>query len=505
MADDRPTLADDLETLHAMGYTQELKRGLGGFSNFALSFSIICILAGGVTSFHLGICGAGGASIGLGWPIVSLFTLAVAATMAQLASALPTSGGLYHWASILGGRGWGWATAWFNLAGLIAAVSAINVGMWMFVSGSIGPLLGWQSGGSPVVQGLAVALITGSQAALNHLGIRLTSRLTDMSGILILVVFLALTVLMLGYAPAWPWSRLWTFTNYGGAAGLNVWPASPSVIRLFILGFLLPAYTLTGFDASAHAAEETIGASRSVPRGILQSVLVASLAGWALLASVVVAVPDLSQIAKTGPRAFPASLEAVLPGPLALTLELGIAVAMYGCGLGAVTSASRMAFAFARDGGLPGSRWIKRVSPRFQTPGVSISLISAFAVIFTLWAPFYATITAVCVIFLFASYVLPTALGAFAYRRSWTIKGPFDLGRAFRPLAVVAVLGCLALVGIAIQPPNEMSANIVGFTLVFMVLFWFLVERRRFAGPPILQDGQARSLGITSPATSVKR
>ena len=477
-------MLDDVRTLHAMGYEQELKRGLGGFSNFALSFSIICILAGGVTSFHLGLCGAGGASIGLGWPLVSLFTLAVAATMAQLASAFPTSGGLYHWASILGGRGWGWATAWFNLAGLITAVSAINVGAWTFALGSIGPLLGFEATPSATSQAIAVGLITASQATLNHLGIRLTARLTDLSGYLILAVSLALTVAMLAFAPDLDPARLITFTNFSGSAGPGVWPRSESILRLFALGFLLPAYTLTGFDASAHASEETIDAARVVPQGIVRSVLVSALAGWVMLSSVVLAIPDLGEIAARGDRAFPSALEAVLPRPLAAMLEVGIVLAMYGCGLGAVTSASRMAFAFARDGGLPASRVFKRVGTRFRTPAAAIWLVATVAWLFTTWARFYSTITAVCIIFLFVSYVLPTALGALAYGRTWTRMGPFHLGRWFRPLAAVGVLGCSGLIAIGVQPPNESSTRVVGGTLVVMTLAWFGVERGRFAGPP---------------------
>ena len=484
----RDVIAEDVETLHAMGYEQELRRGLGGFSNFALSFSIICILAGGVTSFHLGLCGAGGASIGLGWPVVSLFTLAVSATMAQLSSAFPTSGGLYHWASILGGKGWGWATAWFNLAGLITAVAAINVGAWTFVLGSIGPLLGFEADPSSTSQASAVALITASQATLNHLGIRLTARLTDLSGYLILVVSMGLTAAMLAFAGDLDPSRLVTFTNFSGEVGGGVWPRSDSLLRLFALGFLLPAYTLTGFDASAHAAEETIGAARAVPRGILRSVLVSALAGWVMLMGVVLAIPDLREIAGRGDRAFPSALEAVLPRGLAATLEVGIALAMYGCGLGAVTSASRMAFAFARDGGLPGSRLFKRVGTRTRTPAASIWLVATVAWLFTLWARFYSTITAVCIIFLFVSYVLPTALGALAYGRSWTRMGPFHLGRWFRPLAAVGVLGCSGLIAIGVQPPNDSSTSIVGGTVAVMVLAWFGSERRRFAGPPHLGE-----------------
>src|SRR4051812_21165955 len=96
---------EDARILNRLGYAQELRRGMGGFSNYAIALSAICILAGGVTSFHLGFCSVGGAAIGIGWPLVSLFSLVVAMTMGQIASAFPTAGGLYHWSSILGGRG----------------------------------------------------------------------------------------------------------------------------------------------------------------------------------------------------------------------------------------------------------------------------------------------------------------------------------------------------------------------------------------------------------------
>src|SRR5216684_3102056 len=158
-------IAQDVETLHRLGYGQELLRRMSGFSNYAISLSIICILAGGITSFHVGFCSVGGASIGLGWPLASLLALAFAATMGQLASAFPTAGGLYHWASILGGRGWGWATAWFNLAGLVIVLAAINVGTFQFLLGPVGPLVGYdpqlvQVSTHYLVQLAAVVLIT---------------------------------------------------------------------------------------------------------------------------------------------------------------------------------------------------------------------------------------------------------------------------------------------------------------------------------------------------------
>src|SRR3954470_14648277 len=137
-----PPTSEDEKLLHSMGYAQELLRRMSGFSNFAISFSIICILAGGITSLQLGVSAVGGAAAGIVWPLGVGFCLLVALCMAQIASAFPTAGGLYHWSSILGGRGWGWATAWFNLGGLVLVTAAVNVGAYGLFTGFIGPMIG---------------------------------------------------------------------------------------------------------------------------------------------------------------------------------------------------------------------------------------------------------------------------------------------------------------------------------------------------------------------------
>ncbi|MEP7124774.1 MAG: amino acid permease [Byssovorax sp.] len=484
---------DDESTLHALGYAQELLRRMSGFSNFAISLSIICILAGGVTSFQVGYGSVGGASIGLGWPLSCLFSLVVAATMAQIASAFPTAGGLYHWASILGGRGFGWITAWFNLLGLVTVLAAINVGTYLFVVGSLGKLLGLGLDPAALGPGRAAALqagcvvaITGSQALVNHLGIGITSRLTDFSGYWILGVAAVLTAALLFFAPHLDVARLWTFVNNSGVRGGKTWPETPSLGWLFLLGFLLPAYTITGFDASAHTSEETVSASINVPRGIVRSVLVSSLFGWIMLSAVVLAAPDPTAAAAAGDSAFTLIVGSVLPRGLSIALFAGIALAQYLCGLATVTSASRMAFAFARDGGLPFSKHLRHVSPRFRTPAAAVWSTAVLSVAFTLYARVYSTIAAVCVIFLYLSYALPTALGFFAHGRSWTKMGPFTLGRWYRPLAAIAVIGCLGLVVIGVQPPNDLALWIVLGCLGTATVIWFGIERRRFAGPPVV-------------------
>src|SRR2546425_887544 len=120
-------IRQDVLDLHRLGYAQQLFREMGGFSNFAISFSIISVLTGAILLFGYGLRLAGPIVNSVGWPLVSLFTLAVAASMAELASAYPTAGGLYFWAHRLGGRGWGWLTAWLNKIGQGALTPRINV------------------------------------------------------------------------------------------------------------------------------------------------------------------------------------------------------------------------------------------------------------------------------------------------------------------------------------------------------------------------------------------
>ncbi len=492
-----PPPSDDERQLARLGYRQELHRGLGAFSNFALSLSIICILAGGVTSFHVGLCSVGGAAIGIGWPLCCLFSLVVALTMAQVASAFPTSGGLYHWSALLGGRRWGWVTAWFNLAGLVTVLAAINVGAYEFGVSSLGKRLGYDPARLGIWQVPAqtafVLLITFAQAFVNHRGIRLTARLTDFSGWWILLVASVLTVAVLAAAPSWDLARLVRFDNFSGlpAEPKPVWPKTDSLFQLFCLGLLLPAYTITGFDASAHAAEETVRAAERVPRGIVRSVLVSGLFGWLMLCGMVLAAPDLRQAASQGGDAFVWVLEETLPGWLAAALEAGILLAQLLCGLATVTSASRMLYAFARDGGVPFSAILRAVNPTFRTPVAAIWTVALAAVAFTVYSPVYQTITAICAILLYVSYVLPTLLGLAAYGRWWRTLGPWQLGGWYRPLALAALVGCVTLLVIGVLADLLTLFTLAGFVvlLALLALPW-LLRGTPFPGPPADLSGK---------------
>jgi amino acid transporter len=455
---------------------------LNGFGNFAIAMSTICILAGGITSFHVGLCSVGGAAVGLGWPLGCLCSLIVALTMAEIASAFPRAGGPYQWAAELGGSGWGWVAGCFNLAGLVTALAAVNVGFCRFVVDSMRRALDFEPQTLPLLVAGAASVVTLSQALINHYGMRLTSRLTNLSGFLIVIVAALLT----GSLLILPWlqgrvpdpSRLIAFQDYSGAAGGDVFPSTGNIAWLFCLGLLLPAYTITGFDVSAQTAEETFAPEWHVPRGIVRAVLISGAAGWIMLAAVVLAAPSLDAAAAAGDQSFLWILREVVPQrPLRLLLYVGIDIAQYICGLATLTAASRLTWALARDRGLPCSRWLRRIGSH-RVPSVAIWTVGIVAVLFALFVP-YTAIAAVCATFLYIAYVLPTTWGLLKYGR-WPSRGPWHLGRWYRPLAVACVLVCALLIAISMQPPNEIAVWVVGVMVAGLLGLWFGWMRHRF-------------------------
>ncbi|MBX5157728.1 MULTISPECIES: amino acid permease [unclassified Rhizobium] len=501
----------DVHILHSMGYAQELERRMSSFSNFAVSFSIICILSGGINSLAQATSGAGGAAIGIGWPLGCFVSLVFAIAMAQISSAYPTAGGLYHWGSILGNRFTGWLTAWFNLLGLVTVLGAINVGTYYFFMGSFGTTyLGLTD--TTTVRIIFLVIITGAQALVNHMGIGLTAKLTDFSGYLIFASSIALAVVCLAAAPSYEVGRLFTFANYSGEAGGNVWPAT-SGTWVFLLGLLLPIYTITGYDASAHTSEETVKAAESVPRGMVASVLWSALFGYIMLCAFVLMLPNMDDAAKQGWNVFFWAMDSQVNPIVKDILYFAILVSQWLCGLATVTSVSRMIFAFSRDGGLPASKALSKVSPQYRTPVAAIWTGSILSVLFV-WGsslvsigdtPVYTIVVACTVIFLFFSFAIPITLGLFAWGTSkWDKMGPWNLGEGvFKLFAVLTVIAMILIFVLGIQPPNEWALYItVGFLLVTAIV-WFGFESRRFKGPPIGAEVAKRQAEIAAAEAAV--
>ncbi len=503
---------EDIKVLHGMGYAQELSRSMSKFSNFAISFSIICILSGGINSFAQAISSVGGAGAGIGWIVGCLLSGMFALAMAQIASAFPTAGGLYHWASILGGRFWGWLTAWLNLLGLITVLGAINIGTAYFFAGTFGGLIGFTGTDMQVV--VFVAVITAIQALFNHLGIKVTTMLTDISGYIIFATTAVLVLACLYFAPAIDISRLWTFTNYSGDAGGGVFPASDNLGYLFLLCLLLPVYTITGYDASAHTSEETKNAATSVPKGIVSAVFWSSIVGWVMICSITLAIPDMAVAAGQGWGMFFGTMDAILPAGLKTVLYLGIFIAQLLCGLATVTSASRMLFAFSRDDGVPGaSKALATVSPKYRTPVAAIWTSAVLCILYVLLAlsikldgtSIYVIVVNSTLVFLFLSFTIPLVAGLFAYGTSkWQNPGPWAMSAGvYKLVTVLAIVGMAVILFIAVAPPNERVLYVIlGFVALALVV-WFAVENRRFQGPPIGDAVKARAAAIKAAEKAV--
>jgi amino acid transporter len=492
---------EDLQVLHGMGYAQELSRSMSKFSNFAISFSIICILSGGINSFAQAISSVGGAGGGIGWITGCIISGMFALAMAQIASAFPTAGGLYHWASILGNRFAGWLTAWLNLLGLITVLGAINIGTAYFFTGSFGAMVGFGGTDWEIVG--FVAAITILQAILNHVGIRVTTFLTDISGYIIFATTAVLVLACLYYAPALDFSRLWTFSNYSGDAGGGVFPQTENVGYLFLLCLLLPVYTITGYDASAHTSEETKGAALSVPRGIVSAVLWSSLVGWIMICAIMLAVPNMDEGAAQGWNVFFWTMQQVLPSGLMNTIFFFVLIAQFLCGLATVTSASRMLFAFARDDGMPvGSKALATVSPAYRTPVNAIWTATILCILYVVLAltikvegtSIYVIVVNSTLVFLFLSFTIPLVAAFFAFGGpKWPQPGPWAMSAGlYKLVTLLAIIGMGIILFIAVAPPNERVLWVVLGFIALAVVFWFAVENRRFKGPPVGEEIKRR-------------
>lgn len=483
------------------------------FSNFAISFSIICIVSGGINSLGQATSGVGGAAIGIGWPVGVLISGIFALGLAQISSAYPTAGGLYHWGSILGNRFTGWLSAWLNLLGLVTVLGAINVGTFYFFLGSFGSYIGLED--TLLHRVVFMFLITGLQALINHFGIGLTAKLTDFSGYLILTTSTCLAIACLVAADSYDFSRLFTFTNYTGTAGADaVWPNTVSIGMAFLLGLLLPVYTITGYDASAHTSEETVKAAHNVPAGMVSSVLWSGVFGWVMLCSFVLMLPSMDGAAQQGWNVFFWAMDEQM-NPVVKEILYGmIFVSQFLCGLATVTSASRMLFAFSRDDGIPGvSKQLAKVSPKHRVPVAAIwssAMLASLFVWFTsaitiAGTPAYSIVVSCTVIFLFLSFTVPIALGLVTIGgEKWPHMGPWNMGVGVYKLVAVLSLVAMTLLFIAgIQPPNSYALPItIGFVVLSLII-WFLFERRRFQGPPMGDVIEARQAAIRAAEEAV--
>src|SRR4051812_15516661 len=267
-------LSADEQMLAKLGYKQDLNRSWSGFSNFAISFSIISILAGCFTNFGAGFNNGGPISISWSWPILGVFILIIGFTMSELVSAYPTSGGIYWWASKLGGPRAGFFTGWLNLIGLVAVTAGVAYGCATFIDLTISTFSTSYADSYSLTRVFVIFLVVLALAATLNIFSGHLMALMNNASVWWHVIGAAAIVPILILVPDHHQSFSYVFTErfnnsgYGGGSTGNFgyWFA------ILPFGFLLTQYTITGFDASAHLSEETGSAAKAAAKGIWQSI-----------------------------------------------------------------------------------------------------------------------------------------------------------------------------------------------------------------------------------------
>jgi amino acid transporter len=487
----------DTRMLHALGYAQELSRRMSGFSNFAISFTIISILSGTLTLYYQGINYGGPVEEAYGWPIVSVFVLIVGLGMAEIASKYPTAGGLYYWASKMGGASWGWFTGWFNLIGQIAITAGIDYGAAVFTDALLQLLWPNHFTGTAHEVIYVYAVILGLHALMNIFSVRLVALLNDISvwwhclGVLIIVAFLI-------FKPDHHQSFGTVFSktiNNSGFSHSWLW-------FVLLLGLLQAQYTYTGYDASAHMSEETQGASRGAARGIIMSIVVSAVFGYILALGVTFAIQDFKTTGAAGTFAVKQVFIESLGTTTAKVMLAIIVGAQFYCGMSSITSASRMMYAFSRDRAVPGHQLWRRLNaqrvPYMAAIAIAVlAFLCAFPAYFgTNGAVAYAAVTSIATIGLYIAYAIPIYLRLRLGDR-WE-AGEWNLGKHYRWIGTVA---CVWVVFIAILfmaplspagiPWNSnftwLSVNyapiaVLG-TLLLVGGWWALSANKWFKGP----------------------
>jgi amino acid transporter len=466
----------DTQDLRRFGYAQELFRSMGGFSNFAISFSIISILTGAVTLYGYGLEMGGPLEMTLGWPIATLFTLALGASMAELCSAYPTSGAMYHWSAALGGPAWGWFTAWLNIIGLIAAQAGINYSCAQFIL----PFLGMPA--TPLNTFAMFTFTLTVHGVLNHYGVRVVSMLNDVSVTVHILGVAVIVAAVFWFAPLQPVAFL--------AQGVNSNGRSPYAWA-FLLGLLQAHWTFTGFDGSAHMAEETSDPRRTAPWGIVLAIGVSGVTGYALLIALTLAIrsiPEALGAKDAHGDAIPAAiaiLQTALGAKFGNAMAALASMAMWFCGLSCVTSASRAVYSLARDNGMPLAALFSRVNKTHGTPAPAIWAIVAASLAAMAWSGAVPIVTSLSTVALYLAYIIPVFLGLRARGRqpSWPRLAAWRLGTFGPWLNAISIVYTLMIAVVLVMPPNELAGKtLAGVIVVLSLIYWFEV-RKKFQGP----------------------
>jgi amino acid transporter len=499
----------DEQQLAELGYRQELARAWSGFTNFAISFTIISVLAGTFTTFAFAWQNGGPIAASIGWPVLCAFVLMVAFSMAELTSKYPTAGGPYWWAHDLGGKGWSWMTGWFNIVGLVGIVASVGYGAAIFLNATFAlyglNVLGINFGDSKHILGETFLLYVLILVLYTMVNIFADSFLALMNNISVgwHLVGVAVVIGLLVFVPSHHQSIGWVFGHrinnngaFGGStSGLGFW------LLVLPVGFLLTMYTQTGYDASAHTAEETRGAAKAAAQGVWRSVFCSAVIGWFVLLAFLFAATNVKAV-DDGAGFVGAIFTSALDSWAAKLVLIIATVGQLFCGAAGLTSGSRTWYAFSRDRGMPGWWAFRRIN-KARVPFNAVIAVSVASLIIAIPALFgknnipfaFFALTGICTVGLYLAYIIPVYLRLRAGDKFEA--GVWNLGKRYRLVNWLAII-FVVLVVFSLDLPyapaglpwnSGFDASLVNYTpfaillpLIFGV--WYLVSaKNRYQGP----------------------
>ncbi|KAL5553059.1 hypothetical protein UlMin_040460 [Ulmus minor] len=503
--DGGPSNCADDSRLNQLGYKQELRRSLSAISNFSVTFSIVSVLTGLSTTYSMGLTYGGPMTMVYGWPIVGLLTFIVGLSMAEICSAFPTSGGLYFWSAKLSGHRWGpfasWITGWFNIVGQWAVTTSVDFSLAQLIQVIILLSTGGKNGGGYEASKYLVIAFHGGilllHAIINSLPISWLSFFGQLAAAWNFVGVFVLMILIPCVAKETASAKfVFTHFNTDNEEGIN------NYVYIFVLGLLMSQYTLTGYDASAHMTEETKNADKNGPKGIISSIGISIIVGFGYILGITFTVTNIPfllnesndaggyAIAEIFYQVFKSRYGSGVGGIVCLGV---VAVAIFFCGMSSVTSNSRMAYAFSRDGAMPfSSLWHKVNKQEVPINAVWLSTFISFCMALTSLGSIVAfnAMVSIATIGLYIAYALPIFFRVTLARKSF-VPGPFNLGRYGVLVGWIAVIW-VATISVLFSLPVAYPITIetlnytpvaVGGLFILIVSSWVLRARYWFRGP----------------------
>ncbi|KAF3447036.1 hypothetical protein FNV43_RR12216 [Rhamnella rubrinervis] len=493
--------------LNELGYKQELRREMTQFKTLAITFSCMSVFTG-TPLYGQSLRYSGPACLLWGWVVVTFFTWFVGLAMAEICSSFPTTGSLYFWSAHLAGPRWGpfasWCCAWLETIGVIFGIGtqaySVSQALQMIILLSTGTNKG---GGYFASRGVFLCMymsITIIWAVLNTFALRVIAFLNIISmwwqviGGLLVIIMLPLVA-----QPIQPASYVFThFETSTESTGIS------SIPYAAILSLLLAHFCLYGYDASAHLTEETKGSDKTGPAAILSCMGIISVFGWAYYLALTFSVRDLDYLYDPSNETRGALVPAQIiydafqsrfhSSTGAIVFLYIIFVSFFFCGLSVTTTAARVVYALSRDRGIPFSPAWRKVHPKSRVPTNAVWLCAAICMLLGLpilkLDVVFTAIISISTVGWVGGYAIPIFARLVMDEENFK-PGPFYLGKARRPICLIAFLWicytCSVFLLPTVYPLKWRTFNYapiaLGGCLALIMLWWFLDARKWFKGP----------------------